>query len=348
MPSALRFVVLFSLSTLFSLPILVPADPACAAQETGADSGAEAPSPELAQARELLEAQRPAEALPGLDRYLKRRPKSAEALLLRSTAHIMLGELEAGRRDLKRSLDLDPEQREAWLNLGAIAISEQQYDQAQKAFEKAEALSPGAPENDLNLGAVLLLRGKLEPASERFSSYLDSEAGDSSQGYYLVATNYALAGYAALALEHLKRAVELDERARLRARTDANFSELERRPEFRRLMATDAWRPPPGYYVASRTYETPYQGGKGDLLKAVLDTLQIESLPFDPRVEVTSDWALIWGEVRIKVTHGPEDRGKVELSAAPDRFTPAEWRQRVETLFEGILRQLVVRSASAS
>jgi tetratricopeptide (TPR) repeat protein len=336
-----------SLLALSLALLLVPPSPALAGKkkaEKDAERAATVAAPEatLAKARELLEADRPEEAVAVLDRYLEDRPKSAEGLLLRSTARIMTGELEAGRADLERSLDLDPTQRQGWLNLGAVHLADKRYADALKAFQKAEKLQPEAPENDLNIGAVLLLMGELEPASERFTSYLKGGVGGSAEGYYLVATNYAMAGYAALAVQHLKRAIALEERIRLRVRTDPNFADLRNRPELRELLATDPWRPPPGSYVASRTFDAPYRAGDGQLLKAVLDTLQLSSLPFDSRVEVTDDWALIWGDVRIKVTHGEEGRGKVEVSAEADRFTPTEWRERLKLLFGGIQQRLTV------
>lgn len=335
---------LASLLALSLMLLLVPSPSALAAKRKGKKPQPEAATAAtLAEARELLEADRPEEAASLLDGYLGERPKSAEALLLRSTARIMLGELEAGRADLERCLDLDPEQRQGWLNLGAIHVAERRYNEALKAFERAERLQPEAPENDLNIGAVLLLAGELEPASERFATYLEGGAGKSADSYYLVATNYAMAGYAALAVRHLKRAIELEERIRLQVRTDPNFAELRSQPELQRLLATDPWRPAPGAYVASRTFDAPYQRGEGRLLRAVLDTLQLASLPFDSRVEVTDGWALIWGDLRIKVTHGDEEgQGKVEVSAEPERFTPAEWRERVKLLFDGIHRRLVV------
>lgn len=336
---------LASLLALLLVLLLVPSPSALAAKKKGKKppQPAAATAATLAEARELLEADRPAEAESLLNGYLGERPKSAEALLLRSTARIMSGELEAGRADLERCLDLDPDQRQGWLNLGAVHVAERRYDEALRAFERAERLQPEAPENDLNIGAVLLLTGALEPASERFAAYLEGGAGKSAEGYYLVATNYAMAGYAALAIRHLKRAIELEERIRLRVRTDPNFFELRDRPELQQLLATDPWRPAPGAYVASRTFDAPYRRGEGRLLRAVLDTLQLSSLPFDSRVEVTDGWALIWGDLRIKVTHGDEEgRGKVEVSAEPDRFTPAEWRERLKLLFDGIHRRLVV------
>ena len=297
----------------------------------------------VAQAQELLDAQRPSEALRLLDRMVKRDGDNAQALLLRSSAHFMLGDMEPGRRDLDRALALDPELRQGWLNRAALAVAEERYDDAVAAFRRAEALDPAAPENDVNVGTALLLQGDLASASERFSAYLGG-AGDTAEGYYLVASNYALAGYAALAVEHLRGAIERDERTRRRARTDPNFRALQINARFRRLMSQDHYQPPAGSHVADATFDAAYRGGQGPLLPAVLDALQLGDRPFDPNVEVTDTWALIWGDVRIKVFDTLGDQGRVQLSAPARAFTPAEWKRVVSGLLARIERQAMARS----
>lgn len=299
----------------------------------------------LAAAQELLDADRPEEALTRVAPLLERDADDAPALLVRSTARMMLGDLEAGRRDLDRSLALDPGQRRGWLNRAALAVAEQRYAASLEAFVTAEKLEPAAPENNLNIGAVLLLQGKLGPASERFAAYL-AGAGASAEGTYLVATNYALAGYAALAIEHLRRATELDERSRLRARGDPNFSSLAANPTFVELMETDGYRPPEGAYTASQTFPARYDREDGELLRAVVDTLQVAKRSFDPRVETTDRWALIWGEVRIKLGNTLGGQGLVQVSAPAERMTPAEWNELTATLFRGIAVRLAARPRS--
>lgn len=322
---------------VFSMLVLA-GEPVQAAKKKG-----EAASPErLAEARELLDAEDPEAALELLDPYVKKRSQDAEALFLRSTAHFMVGDTEAGRQDLKRSLEIDPEQRQGWLNLGALAVAEERWDDAVEAFRRAEELDPEAPENDLNLGAVLLLRGDLTAASERFREYLSRDDA-SADDYYLVATNYAMAGYAALAVEHLREAVERNERARLRAKTDPNFLPLSGNPQFRDLVETDVYELPPGSYRAARKFNAPYDPAGGGLLRTVLDALQLSGASFDPRVELTPDWALIWGDLRIKVERGAQPgTGVVQVSAPSERFTPAEWQRRVTDLFREIETRLLV------
>lgn len=299
---------------------------------------------ELAQAQLLLDQDRPEEALALLDRVLRRRPDDARALFLRSTARLLAGDEPGGRADLERALLLDPGNREAWLTRAGLEIAAQRYEAALAALGQAEALDPAAADNALNTGAVLLLQGNLTQATERFRAYL-AASPDAAEPFFLVAKNYAGAGFAGLAVEHLRRAVALDERFRLRARNDASFAGLSGNAAFQELLTTDSHLPPPGSWTALRSYSAPYDGGQGKLLTAVLDALLTSGERFDPQVEVTPQWALVWGEMRIKVAAAAEGGGGVvELSAPAERFTAERWREASERLFRAVTVQLVQRS----
>ena len=298
---------------------------------------------QLARAQELLDAARPEESIKILDRLTKKKPPNGQAFLLRSTANFMIGDSVAGKKDLERALEIDPSMRQAWLNRAALDLSEQNYDRALEALRSAKKLDPSAPDNDLNIGAVLLLQGNLEAASSSFKTYLEREPG-SSEAYYLVATNYAMAGFAGPAIQHLGRAIDLDERARMRVRTDPNFQDLEANKRFQQLLNADTYQPPAGSYRQLFDVETPYDGVNGTLLRAVLDALQFSGIPFDQRVEVTDTWALIWSEIRIKVTNSPQGKGQIQFSAPANRLTPSQWQSRIEKL----QREITVRLASRS
>jgi tetratricopeptide (TPR) repeat protein len=302
---------------------------------------AESDTEQIARAQELLDAGEAKAAIKLLNRAVKAKPPNAQAHLLRSTAHFVLGDVGAGRRDLDRALEIDPTMRQAWLNRAALDLSEGEFEAALVALREAKRLDPMAPDNDLNIGAVLLLQGELEGASKEFASYLQHHS-ESADAHYLVASNYAMAGYAGPTIEHLKRAIQLDETIRVQARTDPNFKELESNLRYQDLLLNDNYRPPAGYYTAVQGFEVPYEGPEGLLLRAVLDALQLSGQPFDPRVEATPGWALIRGEMRMKVTNGENGAGLVQVSAPPDRFTPSEWRRRTEDLY----RQITVRLAS--
>ena len=304
---------------------------------------AQADAEQLARAQELLDGGDPSGALQILDRLVKKKPPIAEALLMRSTALFMVGDLDKGRRDLDRSLEIDPGLRQAWLNRAALDLADQRYAEALEALEEAKALDPGAPDNDLNIGAVQLMQGRLQQASDHFRTYLKDNP-TSADSFYLVSTNYAMAGYAGPAIEHLRQAIALDEKSRLRARTDPNFSELEGNSRFIEILSNDTYRVPPGAYHRVIEVPTVFEGADSVLLQAVLDALQFSNQPFDRRVEVTPDWALIWGEMRIKLTNGGNGRGQIQLSAPANQFTPAQWKQQSDALIQEIKIRLTSRS----
>lgn len=302
-----------------------------------AAAAAQSPAATLARAQELLDGGRAEEALTLLEPLAGAGRPEPRALMLRGTARLMLGQAAAGQKDLERALALDPSQRQGWLNLAGVHIAAKRYGPALEALDQAQQLDPQAPDNDLNTGAVLLLDGKLQPASERFARYVGRNPG--AEAYYLVATNYALAGYNALAVQHLRQAIGLNERSRLRARTDANFAELAKTSQFQDLLGTDSWKPPVGALTARQVFGVDYDG-EGELLNAVLAALAAVREPFDARVEVTPDWALVWAEFRLKVSRGSDGKGVVELHASPGQMTPAVWQQRSERLFREILLRL--------
>ncbi|MEO8278008.1 MAG: tetratricopeptide repeat protein [Thermoanaerobaculia bacterium] len=280
------------------------------------------------------------QALELLAQVLKREPKNARALLVRSSANCVVGELDDCKRDLDQALTLDPSLRQGWLNRSGIAIAEKRYDDALAALAQAEKLDPQASDNAANLGAVYLLQGKLEPASQAFARHLAANP-ESADAYYLVATNFALAGYSALAAQHLGRAIELDERSRVRARGDANFADVAGTRPFQLLLTTDSYVPPTGSATAVRIYRSPYKGSGSPILVALLNALQIAGKPLDPHVEVTDDWALLWSEARIKISRRSDSETAVELSAVPGKFTPELWDAASRSIYDGVDRELL-------
>ncbi len=326
---------LFAPALLMLLMLLGSALPS-AAQITRHKSKAQGT---LAQAREMVDGGNPQQAIPLLDGLIQREPGNGAAYLLRSTARFLIDDIDGGKKDLDRALQLDPSQRQGWLHRGALEVSAKKYDAALAAFSQAEKLDPTAQDNDINIGAVLLLAGKLEGATQRFQAYLGKHGGV-ADAQYLVASNYALSGYSALAVEHLRQAIALDERSRLRARTDTNFSTLEKDRRYIDLLSTDSYRPPAGSHFAAQAYDVPYDPQDGKLLGAVLEAMNVSKERYDPRVESAPDWALIWGDLRVKVTRSSDGKGRVEASAPLDRLSEAEWRERTDKLFRNVTLEL--------
>ncbi len=295
----------------------------------------------VAAAQRAVDAGDPVSALEITKVLLSTQPENAAALLIQSTAHLMLGDLEVGEQELDRALQLDPALRQGWLNRAALSMAASDYPAALAAFEQARQLDPGADDNHLNLGATRLLMGDLDAAAQDFERYLQRSAGN-SEAFYLVATNYAMGGYAAFALRHLHQAIKLDERSRRRARRDPNFVSLEDHPRFQDLMNTDIYVLSSDSHRAARVFKGAYDGGRGVLLQSVLDALYGLREPFDPNVEVTENWALIWGRYRIKLRQDLEG-GVVELTAPQSAFTATEWEQETKRLFDSVFVQIPKR-----
>ncbi|MFN7943523.1 MAG: hypothetical protein U0X73_18160 [Thermoanaerobaculia bacterium] len=279
-------------------------------------------------------------ALAIVDPILKKDGKNARALLIRSSARCIDGDVDACKKDLDRALALDPTLRQGWLNRSALAIAEERYDDALAALAAAEKLDPAAPDNALNRGAVLLLAGRIEPATEQFSRYLAANPA-SADAQYLVATNFARAGYAALALQHLTQAIAFDERSRARARGDANFGDLAANPNFQNLLATDGYKLPPGGRLRRQVYPEAFTGADSLLVTATLNALQATGRPFDSRVEVADDWALFWSDVRIKLLRGADQQTVIELSSPAEAMTEPDFTERVEQLLARIDLELL-------
>ncbi len=295
----------------------------------------------VAEAQRLLDAEQPEEALKLLAKVSGKKAEDGEALLLRSTARLLLGDNAEGRRDLELALQLDPRLRQGWLNRAALDVADRRYTAALEALQQAEELAPTAPDNDLNIGAVELLAGHAAPAASRFARYL-AGPGNSPQGHYLVAANYAGAGQAPAAVEHLRQAIAGDERLRVRARADANFLTIEGDPGLRALMRADPAPPASDAYQTQQGFAVAYDGAGGKLLAAVLSALQLGNEPFDPEVEVTERWALISGELRVVVRNGANGEGLVEVSAPASAMAANEFNERSEAL----LRRLQLRLAA--
>ncbi len=292
----------------------------------------------LAMAQRFIDQGQAAQALEVLGEVIREDKKNAQAMLMRSTARIMGGDLQNGFTDLQQALKIDPGLRQGWLNLAGLEIAEGRFDAAYDALLQARKLDPSAPDNDLNLGAVLLMQGEHARAAGHFEGYLATR-GTSAEAQFLVAANYALAGVEESALEHLRKAVEIDESYRLRAREDERFLMLSSL-DYKVLLNTDLYAVPADAHQVAAAFNVPYRQGDNKLLYAVLDALKQLGEVYDPKVEANARWALIWAEMRIKVSNQSNGTGLVSLSAPAGSFASDEWHRRSQALFKTILEIL--------
>ncbi|MEM8994150.1 MAG: tetratricopeptide repeat protein [Acidobacteriota bacterium] len=293
-----------------------------------------APAQDLAAVRAQIDAGQPTQALD----LLRRATMTPEARLLRGMARVMLGELKSGGADLEKAVAEDPTLREGWMNLAGLEIAEGNFAEALGLLEKALPLDPEAPDIHLNLGAVLLMLGRTDDADTRITRYLELDR--SAEARYLVASNYALAQDGVKVVEYLRQAIAIDERLRMRARLDGRFSSIDDM-DYRVLLHSDSYRPPANHRTAAAAFKTPYDQKEPTLLYAVLDSLQESSFVYDPEVESTARWALIWGpKARIKVHTQDNGTGVVLMSGPPEATSAAEWQRTTQELFRAVHRRL--------
>ncbi|MDA8016612.1 MAG: tetratricopeptide repeat protein [Thermoanaerobaculia bacterium] len=297
-------------------------------------------SHQLDMVHSLIQRGEPAEALDLLASLAKRRGKrdseSPREMMLRGTARIMLGEVKAGAELLETALEADPALREGWLNLGGLEVAEGNYEAALEAFRRAHELAPDRPESHLNLGAVLVMLDRRVEARDHFDRFLRLEGG-SADAQFLVAANYALAKLEHLAIEHLTKAIELDESKRMAARQDRRFLALDSM-EYRILLLSDEYEPPADYHSFAGAFRKRWSQSDPSLLYAVLDALAEQGVPYHGEVESNPRWALLWADrsVRIKVHNQDNGTGVVRLSAPPSAFTPDEWQQMCQELLRRV------------
>lgn len=328
-----------SLRTLISL--LVPVL-ALSILTASAGSAQKPDSPEalLDRAQARLDSGDADGAMPMIERVMKRAPYRARALFLRSTAGFIRGDLEQATADLEASLAADPNQRQAWLNLGAAMMAVERWDPALDAFERARDLDPRAPDNDLNIGAVLLLSGQAAEAETHFGRYLEASP-TGAEAPYQVAANYAVVGNADLAIRYLREAVIRDERTRLTIRGDPRF-EYYHLDAFKHLLASDTYLPPESAHRASAAFSDRYDPRDRLLLDAVLEALPKSGLRHEPTIEATEHWALIWGDARIKISNQGDGTGLVSVSAPARAFDSAAFHRTTQRLFRTIHDRLKV------
>ena len=76
-------------------------------------------------------------------------------------------------------------------------------------------------------------------------------------------------------------------------------------------------------------------------LSAVIDAVRRRGLTIDPRIEVTAQWSLLHGDVRIRVGPDLEQGGsRVDLSAAPDAYSRDQFVELSRDLYGRVQDEL--------
>lgn len=112
----------------------------------------------------LIEAFRFREAIPLLERSIKNGKESAEVLMLLTTAYAYSGQLAKAQATADRSVQLFPNNPDAYITLANGYRLQAAYDEAADALEKAAELNPDQPVIWAELGFLQLFAGEKETA----------------------------------------------------------------------------------------------------------------------------------------------------------------------------------------
>jgi tetratricopeptide (TPR) repeat protein len=146
-----------------------------------------------------------------LEKYYKavdRNQESAEAHFRLGSALVQTGFMTRGEKALLRSLELDPDRAEAWVNLGGIRLSRWDFRGCIEANDRALNCEPSSKVAFHNKGLGHLYLGEAEEMVGCFSRVVELDPDNAAGNYYLAVGLYAV-GREAEARKQLKRAVEL-------------------------------------------------------------------------------------------------------------------------------------------
>jgi tetratricopeptide (TPR) repeat protein len=184
-------------------------------------------------------------------------PESAAVYNKIGIAYHQLGELNNAQRAYERAAKLDPKFIAPINNLGTIYYSKKNYRRAIGEYKRVLRISPDSASTMANMGSAYFARKQYEMASDCYQKALamdpevfesrggsgtvvqDRTVGDRPTFFYYMAKNYAKAGRTEQALNYIRKALEEGFKERKKFTEEPEFSELQKDPEFQRVMATE-------------------------------------------------------------------------------------------------------------
>jgi len=135
-------------------------------------------------------------------------PNNAEAYYNLGTLYLRKNDLLQARRYLEQTLKLRPEYPEAWNNLGMIAGQQNQFDEAVRTFSRSLSQRPDYVTALLNLGNIYRRQGNLAEAGRLLNHAIELEP-QSSEANYSLGMLYAQQNDVTQATELLQTSVAL-------------------------------------------------------------------------------------------------------------------------------------------
>ena len=154
-----------------------------------------------------LQAKSPERARARIEQRLQRAPKDSAVLALAGRTWAATGDTAKGEEFLRRAIDADPSNLEAYSQLGALYYSQKKLDQALAEFDKLAARQPSAVGPPTMAALILQAQGKDEEARKRYERIVEKDP------HAAVASNNLAWMYASRG-EQLDRALQLAQAAK--------------------------------------------------------------------------------------------------------------------------------------
>ena len=154
-----------------------------------------------------VEAKKPEAARARVQRALEKSPTSSAVLVLAGRTWIATGDQAKGEEFLRRAIDADAANFEAYSLLGGLYLSQKKLDQAIAEYDRLAARQPGAAGPQTVVAMILQQQGKDDEARRRYERIVEADP------HAVVAANNLAWMYASRG-EQLDRALQLAQAAK--------------------------------------------------------------------------------------------------------------------------------------
>lgn len=135
-------------------------------------------------------------------------PDSPDAHFRLGTALVNVGFLSEGQAALERTLELDSDRVDAWVNLGGARLGRWDFAGCIEANQQALEREPGLMRAHFNLGLAYMYQGDAEKMLASFEKVLELEPGNAA-GHYHIAVALQSLGQGEGAESFLAKAIGL-------------------------------------------------------------------------------------------------------------------------------------------
>jgi len=135
-------------------------------------------------------------------------PDSADAHFRLGTALLKVGFQGEGQAALERTLELDSERVDAWVNLGGARLGRWDFAGCIEANQEALDREPGLMRAHFNLGLAYMYQGDAEKMLACFEKVLELDPGNAA-GHYHIAVALQSLGQGEQAVSFVAKAIAL-------------------------------------------------------------------------------------------------------------------------------------------